>query len=218
MTWSCMDPLLARMALRQSGLPEAFTLLAYIEGYALVVGSLGVRLVPTMVAREAVTAVLDGRRPWQPSTRTFPAHLRAVAHEAMAERLQIEARSRALVGGDDALSSLRMATAQVGELTGVAEYAHAAAELMPFVRVGDLSLRDESVRLADDMRRRLAAIAPATDDIEPARKVAAPGPFAAPRVVVTVPRERDDEPTKPRRRAPMTLVRPDIDKTPREKP
>ena len=208
MTWSCMDPLLARMALRQSGLPEAFTLLAYIEGYALVVGSLGVRLVPALVAREAVTAVLDGRRPWQPTT---------VAHEAMAERLQIEARSRAL-GGDDAVSSLRMASAQVGELTGVAEYAHAAAELMPFVRVGDLALRDESVRLADDMRRRLAAIAPATDDIEPARKVAAPGPFAAPRVVVTVPRERDDEPTKPRRRAPMTLVRPDIDKTPREKP
>lgn len=217
MTWSCMDPLLARMALRQTGLPEAFSLLAYVEGYALVVGSLGVRLVPTLVAREAVAAVLDGRRPWQPSARTFPAHLRAVAHEAMAERLRIEARSRAMVGGDDTLSSLRMAVAQVGDLTGVAEFAHSAAELMPHVRVGDLTLRDESVRLADDMRRRLAAIAPESDDIGPARTVADPGPFAPPPRVVTVPRERDDEPTRPRR-VPMPVVRGDVDKTPRQKP
>ena len=106
MTWSCMDPLLARMALRQSGLPEAFTLLAYIEGYALVVGSLGVRLVPTMVAREAVTAVLDGRRPWQPSRRTFPAHLRAVAHEAMAERLQASLRDWLVAHGDPVADQL----------------------------------------------------------------------------------------------------------------
>ena len=209
-----MDPELARMAIRQSALPEVYSLLAYIEGYALVIGSLGVRLVPTVVARQAVKAVIDGRLPWQPSARTFSAHLRVVAREEMADRLGIEARSRALMPGDDAIGSMRLAVAQVGDLTGVEAFAHSAAELMPYVRIGDRALMDASVALADEVRRRLAKIAPPDDDLGPAHAVFSAGPFVRPR---SVPRLGDDERTAPRR-ARLAVVRGDVDKTPREKP
>jgi hypothetical protein len=208
-----MDPGLARMALRQSALPEVYSLLAYIEGYALVIGSLGVRLVPTVIARQAVKAVIDGRRPWQPSARTFAAQLRVVAREEMAERLDIEARSRALMPGDDAIGSMRLAVAQVGDLTGVEAFAHSAAELMPYMRIGDPALIDASVKLADELRRRLATIAPA-DDLATAHTFLSAGPFAKRQAV---PRINDDEHTAPRR-APQAVPRSDVDKTPREKP
>ncbi len=209
-----MEPQLARMSLRQAALPEVYSLLAYIEGYALVIGSLGVRLVPTVVARQAVKAVIDGRRPWQPSARTFSAHLRVVAREEMAERLDIEARSRAFVTGDDAIGSMRLAVAQVGDLTGVEAFAHSAAELMPYVRVGDPALIDASVKLADELRRRLSAIATPDDDLGTALAFLSAGPFAKRQAV---PRTNDDERTAPRL-APLAVVRSDVDKTPREKP
>lgn len=209
-----IDPGLARMALRQSALPEVYSLLAYVEGYALVIGSLGVRLAPTIVARQAVKAVLDGRRPWQPSARTFSAHLRVVAREEMAERLDIEARSRAFVTGDDAIGAMRLAVAQVGDLTGVEAFAHSAAELMPYVRIGDPALIDASVALADELRRRLAVIAPSDDDLGTAHAFLSAGPFAKRQAV---PRINDDEHTAPRR-APQAVPRSDVDKTPREKP
>ena len=192
-----MDPILARMALRQAGLPEMYRFLAYVEGYALVIGSLGVRLAPLTIARQAMTAVIYDRVPWQPSESTFPDHLRAIAHEEMAARFGIEARARVLVPSEHAIDSLRMSSAQIGNLEGIAVFAHRAAELMAFVRVGDRAMMDATIGLTEDLRRRLQQIAPAVDDLGPARAVVMPPaqPFPPLRVVKVPSASDGKEPT-----------------------
>jgi hypothetical protein len=157
-----MGPALARMALRQTSLTEVLGLVAYAEGFALVVGSLGLGLEPRRVVRHAFKLVVDGQRPWHPARRGFPAHVRAVAHAAMADRLRLEGQARAHPACP--VEEVRMAAAQIGGLAGVAELAHSAGELMVFHRADDAAMITAAVGVCDAMRARLEQIA-SRDDV-----------------------------------------------------
>lgn len=148
-----MAPGVARLALLELGLTQVLELLAYVEGFALVVGSLGLGLHPPRILSHAADLALTGGRPWAPHRATFPAHLRAVAHEVLTERLRLEVQTRAAPGR--ACEDLRMAVAQVGGVAGVQTLAHAAGELMVFVRAADAAMLSPAVVLCDALRATL---------------------------------------------------------------
>ena len=152
-----MAPAAARMALRQVSLTEVLGLLAYVEGFGLVIGSLGVVVEPTRLVREACADVVDGAAPWEPTRGTWPAHLRGVLRTRLAERLRREALSRGQDGRP--VHELRMAVAQLGDLAGVADLAHSAGELMVFVRTGDAATLRAAIAVCDRVRTQLEAIA-----------------------------------------------------------
>lgn len=153
-----MSPKLARMALRQASLTEVLPLLAYVEGFAITVAGSGVKFVVREVVSEVIRDVLDGSRAWQPGSRTFAAHLVAVAQAVMGDELRAIAEARARATSVASIDEVRMSTAQVGTLAGVAELAHWAGESMEFIRMGDISVLQETVRICDDLRRRLQRI------------------------------------------------------------
>lgn len=157
MTLTRMAPDVARLALRQIGLTETLGLLAYVEGFGLVVGSLGVVVEPTRLVRDTCAEVIDGRAPWTPPQATFPAHLRAVLRTCLCERLRREALTRGHDGRP--VRDLRMAVAQLGDLAGVAELAHGAGELMVFVRSGDGDMLRAAIAVCDRTRALLEEIA-----------------------------------------------------------
>ena len=143
----------ARLALLETELTQVMELLAYVEGFALVVGSLGLGLHPPRIVGHVGDLVLTGRRPWAPHRATFPAHLRAVAHEVLVERLRLETATRTPPGRSP--EEARMAVAQVGGVAGVATLAHAAGELMTFVRSDDAAMVTAAVVVCDVLRADL---------------------------------------------------------------
>lgn len=178
MTSAQMPPLIARMALRQLGLSEVLGLLAYAEGFGLVIGSLGVAAEPTRLVGEAGADVLDGVAPWAPLECTLPTHLRAVLRSRLADRLRREALARGHDGRP--LRELRMAVAQLGDLSGVAELAHAAGELMVFVRSGDEASLRAAILVCDRLRARLDQLAALDGGDDTAPIVVAPSPPRSP--------------------------------------
>ncbi|MBK9031541.1 MAG: hypothetical protein IPL61_09435 [Myxococcales bacterium] len=152
-----MTPTIARIALRQTTVTEVLGLLAYAEGFALVVGSLGLGLEPPRVVRHAAHQVIAGKQPWAPHRAVFPAHLRAVARAVMADRLRLEALARTHPGC--ALPDVRMTVAQVGDLAGVAELAHSAGEVMVFHRADAPALLAAAVPICDSIRALLERLA-----------------------------------------------------------
>lgn len=167
-----MSPKHAQMALRQASLTEVLPLLAYVEGYAITVSGSGVRFVVREVVNDVVRDVLYGGRPWQPGVRTFPAHLLAVARDIMAEGLRAEAKTRTAATAP--INDVRMSAVQVGSLAGVAELAHWAGESMEFIRMGDLAVLQEAVKICDDLRQRLSKIIDPSAEITPARAITHP--------------------------------------------
>lgn len=206
---AAMSPTLARLALRQMNVTEALLALAYAEGFGLVVGSLGIAVDPMRVVRAAAELVLTGRVPWEATRVTLPAHLRAVQRAVLADRLRLEVVARTLPGR--ALDETRLAVAQLGAVAGVGELAHAAGELMGFVRSEDASTLRAAVVVCDGIRAKLEAIA-GTEATAPIALPPPPGAVAAaiedhdtaatvaPRVVrdAPTPRERRPPPTEPR--------------------
>lgn len=178
MTPTRMTPDVARMALRQFGLTEVLGLLAYVEGFGLVVGSLGVVVEPTRLVRDACAEVIDGRAPWAPPQDTLPAHLRTVLRTCLSERLRREALTRGQDGRP--VRDLRMAVAQLGDLAGVAELAHGAGELMVFVRSGDADMLRAAIAVCDRTRARLEEIAAMDGGADTAPIVALPPRLASP--------------------------------------
>ncbi len=148
-----MAPEVARLALREAGLTQVMELLAYVEGFALVVGSLGLALHPPRIVGHVGDLVLTGKRPWAPHRATFPAHLRAVAREVLTERLRLETATRTPPGLPE--EDARMAVAQVGGVAGMRELAHAAGELMVFVRADDVAMVTAAVVVCDVLRADL---------------------------------------------------------------
>lgn len=177
MTALPMAPAAARMALRQVSLTEVLGLLAYVEGFGLVVGSVGVAVEPTRLVREACAEVLDGAAPWEPTRGTWPAHLRGVLRTRLTERLRREALSRGQDGRP--VHELRMAVAQLGDLAGVADLAHGAGELMVFVRAGDAATLRAAIAVCDRVRTQLEEIA-ATDGREDTAPIVLPPPRLPP--------------------------------------
>jgi len=200
-----MTPAAAALALRQVSLSEVLGLLAYVEGFALVVGSLGLALAPVRIVRHAAELVTEGRAAWVPHRRTWPAHLRAVLRALLADRLRLEAVARTPAGRP--VEDVRMAVAQLGGLAGVAELAQAAGELMVFVRADDPAMLHEAVQVCDDVRARLAQLAavPGADDTAPIVRMPASGAVSAAiddsgTSATSAPREIRDAPTPRERR------------------
>ncbi len=169
----------ARLALLETGLTQVMELLAYVEGFALVVGSLGLGLHPPRIVGHVGDLVLTGKRPWAPHCVTFPAHLRAVAREVLIERLRLEAVTRTPAGLPT--EEVRMAVAQVGGVAGVATLAHAAGELMTFVRSDDAAMVTAAVVVCDVLRADLERCARADVVDDTARCAAPPDAEAPPR-------------------------------------
>ena len=195
----------ARLALLETGLTQVMELLAYVEGFALVVGSLGLALAPVRIVRHAAELVTEGRAAWVPHRRTWPAHLRAVLRALLADRLRLEAVARTPAGRP--VEDVRMAVAQLGGLAGVAELAQAAGELMVFVRADDPAMLHEAVQVCDDVRARLAQLAavPGADDTAPIVRMPASGAVSAAiddsgTSATSAPREIRDAPTPRERR------------------
>ena len=200
-----MTPAAAALALRQVSLSEVLGLLAYVEGFALVVGSLGLALAPVRIVRHAAELVTEGRAAWVPHRRTWPAHVRAVLRALLADRLRLEAVARTPAGRP--VEDVRMAVAQLGGLAGVAELAQAAGELMVFVRADDPAMLHEAVQVCDDVRARLAQLAavPGADDTAPIVRMPASGAVSAAiddsgTSATSAPREIRDAPTPRERR------------------
>ncbi len=176
-----MTPTIARLALRQTSLTEMLGLLAYVEGFALVVGSLGLGFEPGRVARHAASLVIAGKHPWEPHRRVFPAYVRAVARTVMADRLRLEAITRA--HADCPVEDVRMAAAQLGGITGVAELAHTAGEVMVFHRSDDPAMVPPAISLCDSVRALLERLANLDAGLDTAPVVIAPRMAPAPGAV-----------------------------------
>jgi hypothetical protein len=117
--------------------------------------------------------------------------VRAVLRSRLTERLLREAMARNQAGR--AVAELRMAAAQVGDLTGVAELAHGAGELMVFVRSGDAATLRAAIVLCDGVRARLDQIAASDGGVDTARLVMPPRLPPPPGAVATA--VDDDDPS-----------------------
>jgi hypothetical protein len=160
MTPAPMTSVTAHLALRQTTPTEVMTLLAYAEGFELVMGTLGPATDPRQVVQRATSAVLEGTQPWEPHRRTFPAHVLVVVRAQLVDRFQALVVARS---GEAISDRLRMSEAQLGNITGIFELAHSAGQLMGFIRTNDHAVFAHAVTWCDRMRRRLLAIAHGDD-------------------------------------------------------
>ncbi len=162
-------PMLARLALAELSLPEVARLLAYCEGFALTIGSLGVPTVGpsdtsssrpphSSVVRNALRLVIEGRARWEPERTSLEAHLRTVLRAAMEDAVTREATVRG-AGAGVAPALVRLSTAQLGDLDGVLKLAHRSGELNGVVRSNDRAVLAIAVELTDSVRARLADVA-----------------------------------------------------------
>lgn len=194
-----MRPEGARLALTQFGLSEVIALLAYAEGFGLVIGSLGVGLVPGQVLPHVAALVIDGAHPWTPQHHTFPDHIRRVLRRLLVSRLRMEATTRVSPSEPHAVTEVRMAGTQVGGLASVALLAHNAGAMMEFHRARDGTTVAPAVVICDRVRERLeviAALAGPEDAPSLVLEEAAPLP---PPPAGPYPHAAHDAPTPPRR-------------------
>jgi hypothetical protein len=176
----------ARWAIAQSGLAAMHDVLTYAEGFAIVAAGVGVAMgEPARLVRRLVEDTIGGTLCWSPTKHTFPIHLRMATRLEIAGRMALHARLR---GTAPALWEVQLVPMQVGDLRGVEQLAHWAAEMMPTVRSNDGKALDAAVKLTDFVRRRIEPFAGNPDDEDTARNV-------TPAVVAVVIGESDDKKT-----------------------
>lgn len=158
-----MTAAIALVATPQVTLGSVIELLAYLEGAALVMRSLGLEVDPIRLVQWQIQSTTRGSTPWDPGRGSFVEHLKAGAWRLLSERVDAIAVKRAMATGHG-LDVLKLSTAQVGTLSGVIEAARRLAEVMSFVRAHDMTYVRIAGGLRDWMRRELARIIAAATD------------------------------------------------------
>lgn len=163
-----MPPAVAQEALRQATTTEFLGLLAYIEGFGLVVGTLGVEVVPPRELCLAVDDVLYGRETWDPRRGTLGEHLRVVARAYLERLVYLRALVRLAPTGVPTFETARLAaarlddahlgTTQVGTLRPIVELANDAGERMVVRRNDDVKVLAAAVIACNATRAKLHLI------------------------------------------------------------
>lgn len=135
----------------QLTIPELVGALGYAEVLAVFAAGLGVRLEPTALVWRGIESGLAGPRRWQPAREGFPSLVRRRVRAYMRGELE----GHALQLGQPPTTG-RLAEVQVGDLRGLEQLAHRAAEMGAWVRANDDALVPLAVALADRTQRRLA--------------------------------------------------------------
>lgn len=149
---------IARIAAAQVTIGAVIELVASVEGAALVLRNVGLKIDPIRVVQWQFREAIRGVVPWDPAGGTFFAHLKASAWARLSAHADRVALARAYATGNG-LDVLRVSIAQVGTLVGVRVAAQRLAELMPLVRATDMTYVSVAGVLRDVMRRELARIA-----------------------------------------------------------
>jgi len=168
----------ARWARAQSGVVEMTNVLAYAEGFSLVVGGICIPVdVPEKLARRIVTETLVGEKPWVPSVHSFPAHLCKEIRTEIGARIILHARMRELSrrAGDSESQrartpwDVRLTGHQLGDLHGVEHAAHWTGEMMMSLRNNDAIVIEAGIKLSNFVHARLEPLVGSGDDEDTAR-------------------------------------------------
>lgn len=173
MSTPSMSAAVAREALRHTTTTEFLGLLAYIEGFGLVIGSLGVAVVPPRELCLAVDDVLYGREPWDPARGIFSAYLRARVRACLERLVQLRALVQLAPAGPPTFDGARRAVAQLdeaqlgapqlGALGPILNLAHDAGERMVVHRHDDVRVLAAAVVACNATRAKLHLIAHQAD-------------------------------------------------------